>query len=171
MWKEQYHLLDNLMLHRHALSGMADRGLPVGPCVVDGTQRGETVIVQAAVRHPSGLEEGPHICIRPPQDGIHPHERGPAWAAGAELILAASIRIAPAASFSPLNSSMKFSAPTSDPHQGRLKRPNFLAQWQPCRLNLTRNIEHLCGSAVSGEVCDVILEEHLLVPRYMALMP
>ena len=55
------------------------------------------MIVQGAVRHSGGLEEGPHICIRPPQDGIHPHERRPARAAGAELILAASIRITPAA--------------------------------------------------------------------------
>lgn len=97
MWEERYHLLGNLMLHRHAFSSMAARGSPVGPCVIDGAQRGEAMIVQAAVRHSGGLEEGPHICIRPPQDGIHPHERRPASAAGAELILAASIRITPAA--------------------------------------------------------------------------
>ena len=30
MWKERYHLLGNLMLHRHALSGMTARGHLLG---------------------------------------------------------------------------------------------------------------------------------------------
>ena len=58
------------------------------------------MVVQAAVGDLRGLEEAPHICIRPAQDRVHPHEGRPARAAGAELVLPARIRIPSAAQHS-----------------------------------------------------------------------
>ena len=63
------------------------------------------MVVQAAVGDLRGLEEAPHICIRPAQDRVHPHEGRPARAAGAELVLPARIRIPSAAQHSSVSGS------------------------------------------------------------------
>ena len=55
------------------------------------------MVVQAAVGDLRGLEEAPHICVRPAQDGVDPHEGRPAQAAGAELVLPARIGVPSAA--------------------------------------------------------------------------
>ena len=58
------------------------------------------MVVQAAVGDLRGLEEAPHVCVRPPQDRVDPHEGRPARAAGAEFVLPACIWIASAAQHS-----------------------------------------------------------------------
>ena len=70
---------------------------PVWPSVVDGTQGGETMVVQGTIGHPCGPQESPHVCVGPAQYGIHSHKGRPARAAWTELILAMCIGISPAA--------------------------------------------------------------------------
>ena len=66
---------------------------PVRKCVVDSTDGGVALIVQATVGNASHFQEGPHISIAPIQDGVDPHEGGPAGAAGAEGLLAIRIGV------------------------------------------------------------------------------
>lgn len=70
---------------------------PVWAGVVNRAQRGEAVVIQAAVGDSCGPEEGPHVCIAPAQYGIYSHEGRPARAAGAEFILALCIGVSSAA--------------------------------------------------------------------------
>ena len=71
---------------------------PVRNSVVDGSNGSVAFIIQGAIRHSSGSEESPHICIAPVQDGIHTHEGWPISAAGTEHFLAKCIWITSAAS-------------------------------------------------------------------------
>jgi len=67
--------------------------VPVWSCVIDGPQRCEAVVIEAAVGDLGGFQEGPHIRICPPQYGIHSHEGRPSRAAWTEFVLTTSIGI------------------------------------------------------------------------------